>query len=360
MGSSEHSLTRADVAIVGGGFAGAIAARELTNLGHSTVILEARDRLGGRTLCCDWHGRVIDLGGQWIHWLQPHVWTEITRYGLPLYEREPVTRVWWLTDGVVESGSYDEFHSVYVDAWTTLYAGAMLAFPRPHEPLAALDRLRAIDNTSVGERIEQLGLKGAPRDIVRAIASVQFNAPGDAGALTQGLRRLAMVGGDPDLLAQSIAQYKVSGGTKSLLTAILSEGHSRIELSTVIRRIVASADGVELVGSNGELHHAATAIVTVPINTLGNIEFAPALSHGKQAMARDGQMTRGAMYWLRLTGVPTNFLLLAPPEHPLTFVRYDAQEDGVVLANAFAPDLCLPKIRFAHSDDAGHRPWAPQ
>ena len=39
----------ADVVVIGGGFAGVTTARELTRRGHSVVVLEARDRLGGRT-----------------------------------------------------------------------------------------------------------------------------------------------------------------------------------------------------------------------------------------------------------------------------------------------------------------------
>ena len=56
-----------DAVIVGGGFAGVTAARELTMRGRTAVLVEARDRLGGRTYTSDHDGRAMELGGTWVH-----------------------------------------------------------------------------------------------------------------------------------------------------------------------------------------------------------------------------------------------------------------------------------------------------
>ena len=78
MGTTE---SRPDVVIVGAGFAGVTAARELTMRGRSAVLVEARDRLGGRTYTSDHDGHAMELGGTWVHPLQPKVGAEISRYG---------------------------------------------------------------------------------------------------------------------------------------------------------------------------------------------------------------------------------------------------------------------------------------
>jgi monoamine oxidase len=56
----------ADVIIVGAGVAGLIAARELVKRNRSCLVLEARDRVGGRTLSQKLGRDWVDLGGQWI------------------------------------------------------------------------------------------------------------------------------------------------------------------------------------------------------------------------------------------------------------------------------------------------------
>ena len=348
-----------DVVIVGAGFAGVVAARELTTRGYGTVILEGRDRIGGRTLTRGWNGFLAELGGQWIHWTQPHVWAEVTRYGLPIHERAPVESAWWISQGRVHAGSVEDLHRVYADAWSELLAGAASVFPRPYEPLAARRELDALDGITVGQRLDRMKLEPEARDVVRALASVGFNAPCDDGALTQLMRRVALVGCHPDLLAQALATFKLTDGTRGLLDAILADADAAVELSTRVTRIDATGDGVT-VHAGARRYRARAAIVTAPISTLGDIEFLPELSAGKRAMVTAGQMTRGAMLWLRLRNVPAQFLLMAPPEHRLTYVRSDAQLGDEIIANAFAPVAARVDMQDKRQLERDVRAWLPR
>jgi monoamine oxidase len=79
-----HSITNNehDVIVLGAGYAGLTAARDLATTGHSVLLVEARDRIGGRTWSSNIDGYPFELGGTWVHWNQPLVYREISRYNL--------------------------------------------------------------------------------------------------------------------------------------------------------------------------------------------------------------------------------------------------------------------------------------
>ncbi len=75
-----------DVIVVGGGLAGVTAARDLAQTGVRTLLVEARDRLGGRTAMQTLAGQQVDTGGAYFHWFQAAIWREVMRYELPVVE----------------------------------------------------------------------------------------------------------------------------------------------------------------------------------------------------------------------------------------------------------------------------------
>ncbi len=72
-----------DVVIVGAGLAGLAAARRLTAEGIDCVVLEARDRVGGRTLNhAIGDGKIVEVGGQWVGPTQTRVLALMRELGL--------------------------------------------------------------------------------------------------------------------------------------------------------------------------------------------------------------------------------------------------------------------------------------
>ncbi|WP_053382226.1 flavin monoamine oxidase family protein [Leucobacter celer] len=78
---------RFDTIVVGAGVSGLTAARLLAAAGRRVVVLEARDRIGGRVHSEREHGRVTDLGASWIHGISNSPLHEVTSgFGMPATE----------------------------------------------------------------------------------------------------------------------------------------------------------------------------------------------------------------------------------------------------------------------------------
>ncbi|WP_220087736.1 flavin monoamine oxidase family protein, partial [Burkholderia multivorans] len=120
------AMERVDVVIVGAGPTGLTAARTLTAAGRSVVVLEARDRVGGRTWTDRIDGQMFEIGGQWISPDQTAILDLVDELGLSTFPRHrDGDRVFLAPDGT-----------------RTVYSGD--AFPVPERRQSEMDRLIGI------------------------------------------------------------------------------------------------------------------------------------------------------------------------------------------------------------------------
>jgi monoamine oxidase len=293
---------RHDVIVVGGGFTGVTAAREVALRGRSVLLLEARDRLGGRTWSADWNGIPVEYGGAWVHWHQPHTWSEITRAGLKVDLSEDAQRAHWWVGGERRSGTIAERDAIADRGWNRFVDGVRAALPNPHDPLLALDELARFDRLTIAERLDELELGEEERAVLEAELESLAHGPLDEAGAVSVLRWHALSGYSLALTQYTGGRVTLAEGTAALLESIRTAAPVETRLEAPVAAVRPSGDRVEVETRAGELHDAAAVVVAVPLNVLGTIAFEPTLSDGKQEAVALGQTSRGVKIFLRARG----------------------------------------------------------
>jgi monoamine oxidase len=327
-----------DVIVVGGGFAGVTAARGVALRGRSVLLLEARDRLGGRTWSADWDGIPIEYGGAWVHWHQPHTWSEITRAGLRVELSADAERAHWWVEGERREGTIGERDAVAERGWSRFVEGVERALPNPHDPLLALDELARFDRLSIAERLDELDLGEEERAVLEAELESLAHGPLDQAGAVSVLRWHALSGYSLALTQYAGGRVTLAGGTAALLRAIASAAPVEVRLESPVAVVRRRSGHVEVETRAGTLYGAAVAVVAVPLNVLGSIEFEPALSHGKQAAILLGQASRGVKIFIRARG-PELLANAIRPGHPFGYLDTELLlNDGTQLQIGFGTD----------------------
>ena len=348
-----------DVVIVGGGFAGVTAARELRQRGVGVILLEARDRLGGRTWTRDTKlGRELDVGGTWVHWIQPHVWAEVTRYGLDLIASPDLDTAYWRVGEEVVTGSAEAMLDLLDVPMAAVLAESREVLPQPYDYFPLSDRMKALDQVSVAEKMAELDLDAEKRALLDGMWAVNFSGDPARGSYTQALRWCALAGGDWKLMFEVCATYKFASGTRSLLNAIAGDADGAdVRLNTTVTAVDEAADGVTVTCADGTTLCSRHVIVTVPLNVLKSIAVTPEWGHGLGAVAAEGQASTGVKVWIRLKGDVGKFAALADSRSALNFVQYEYAFEGDSLIVAFGPRSGVLDLDDPRAVEAELRKW---
>jgi len=251
----------ADVVVVGAGVAGVTAARELVQAGFSVVVVEARDRIGGRVHSIrDFATRPLEAGAEFVHGERATTWSELRAAGLttracPLRRHTMLSlsgRTRWLP-------------------WVLLHPGCWPAF----DILRSISRFKAPDS-SAEEFLHQKGYRGRARTL--AEMALTAHLPGRAEEIGMlGLRA------DGVLRLETGKNFRVTEGYDRLPTFIAQNLDIRLgfkvdEIRWEQRSVsVRSVDGRQLCGR--------AAVCTLPIGVLKSdaVQFTPALPESKQS-----------------------------------------------------------------------------
>ena len=365
-----------DVIVIGGGFAGVTAARELRHAGFRVLLLEARNRLGGRTFATPVGNEIFELGGTWIHSTQPHVWAEANRYGLELIETPaglPERILWWDGERTREAGLLDlrplvgaalcasaddvtpDLPLPVLEAFAALdalmsefHAEAGAVLPRPFDPFFS-DAWKPLDRLSIRDRLTAMNLSADRRALLEGVLGASAHGAFQEAGLVDMLRWWALSGNDLQRYSDSVARYRFRDGTSSLIAAMIADGQPDVRLQTPVIRVAQTGEQVDVTTAGGETVRARAVIAALPMNVLARIEFSPALDPLKVAASNERHAGAGVKGYIRVRGSVPRLLALAPESAPFsTIMTAHGGKDGGVLI-AFGTD---PKKIDVHSTAA--------
>ncbi|MDX6494065.1 MAG: pseudooxynicotine oxidase [Gaiellales bacterium] len=331
-----------DVIVIGGGFAGVTTAREAALAGRDVLLLEARDRLGGRTWTAPWHGEQIEYGGGWVHWHQPHTWSEITRAGLTVELSADADSAAWYVDGERRSGSIADRDAIAELGWNQFVDGVETALPNPHDPLLAAAELERFDRLTIAERVDQLDLDREQREVLWAELESLASGPLEESGAVSVLRWHALSGYSLALTQYTGGRVTLTTGTGGLLDAIASQAPFEARLSTPVAAVRRRDEAVEVETRDGELLSARAAVVAVPLNTLGAVEFDPPLSETKREAIALGQASRGVKIFVHADNVAGQDNAIRP-SHPFGYLDTEiVREDGsqILIGFGYDAEIC--------------------
>ncbi|MBI4591203.1 MAG: FAD-dependent oxidoreductase [Candidatus Rokubacteria bacterium] len=249
-----------DVIVIGAGMAGIAAARELLRAQLSVVVLEARNRIGGRIWTLrDFCDEPVEAGAEFVHGRKSGIWPEIRRAGLDVRASAPILRSAFNLGGATR---WLPWILVHPETWAC--AGMRRGIARNGPP-----------DLSVREFIEKRGYRGR----ARILAEMTFLQHLPGGGNDVGV--LGMVE-DGVLDLQTRRNYRIVGGFDSLPRA-LADGLD-IRLDCPVDAVFWDSEAVRLRLRNGRELEARAAISTLPVGVVrsGTVRFVPPLPQSKQ------------------------------------------------------------------------------
>jgi monoamine oxidase len=295
------------VIVVGAGLAGLSAASELRSAGHDTVVLEARDRVGGRVWSHELpNGAVVELGAEFILPGSSVTRELVERLGLGLWDKG------------------------------MRYGRREVRGPDRPEPGALEEAIRVVDEALASDAdlgrlpaprlLERLDLDPLAREVLIARLETSAASPADTvpAAALAGVAHI----GDED--APSVA-----GGNQRLAEGLARGLGSSIRLETPVQSIAWSEDAVTVGAVDGELAGDA-CVIAVPATTVKEIRFAPELPEPVARALSEIRYGHAAKLFVPLlTAAPPGAVLSVPGRY-WTWTSTGAEDLVQPVVNSFA------------------------
>lgn len=276
-------MTDVDYCVIGAGFAGLTAALRLKQAGRSVAVLEARDRLGGRTFTeVRADGSWIDRGGAWVGPGQDRIHALMDEFGVPSYQQYTDGEAMMVVDG--KQHRYTGTIPWTMSPWAALNLGAAL-FELGHmcesvpldAPWASKHAGR-LDQRSLAQWLDDNVLSRPAHALLETAVAGCYTSAASEVSLLFVLYQMASAGGPNFVLGvkDGAQDARPVGGMGAIYRPMAAEIGDSIHLSQPVRRIDRDTAGVT-VRTEQLTVRARRAIVAVPLAIASHILYEPML-----------------------------------------------------------------------------------
>jgi monoamine oxidase len=293
-----------DYCVVGAGFAGLTAALRVKQAGHSVALLEARDRIGGRTFTETRNdGLWIDRGGAWIGPGQDAIYALMNEFGVPSYKQYVEGDAMMFVDG--KKYRYKGTIPLSMSPWAVANIGTVfleltqMCKSIPVEAPWEAPKAHKWDQLSWGAWLDRNTLSKPAHQLLESSIAGLYTSAASEVSLLFVLYQMASAGGPSFVLGVKDAaeDARPVGGMGAIHRAVAAELGDAIHLSQPVRSITQDGDGV-MVRSDDMVVRACRAIVAVPIAIASQIHYEPMLPMDRSFLHQ--RMPLGAVFKIAL------------------------------------------------------------